>query len=83
MYSLLQIILSMNSLNVPTVNVITHYNALEICENKLDETLKRNIQGGNDAKIVVDSESNKLLKIKFKNEDSISYWFCKETIFYK
>ena len=83
MFSLLQIILSSNSLYFPTVNIISHYDALNLCENKLDETYNRNIEGGNNAKILVDEESNKLLKITFNNDDSTSYWFCKETIFYK
>ena len=83
MFSLLQIILSISSFNVPTINVISHYDNLKLCENKLDQTYNRNIEGGNDAKILIDDESKKFLKITFNNDDSITYWFCKETIFYK
>ena len=83
MYSLIQIILLLNSTEVPSVNVLTHFDNLTICENKLNETLKRNIEGGNNASLIKDNENNKFLKIEFNNEDTISYWLCKETIFYK
>ena len=43
MFSLLQIILSLNVSQAPTVNIITHFNSLEVCEIKLEKTLKRNI----------------------------------------
>ena len=83
MYSLLQIILALTSNDIPTVNVITHFDNLKICERKLDETLKRNIDGGNKAEIILDSEKNKILKIKFNHDATINYWFCKQTIFFK
>ena len=38
MYSLIQIILLLNSTEVPSVNVLTHFDNLTICENKLNET---------------------------------------------
>ena len=83
MYSLLQLILLLNPLQTPVVNVLTHFDTLKGCEIKLDETYKRNFAGGNDAKIIKNSENNKYLKIEFKNESTVSYWFCKQTIFYK
>ena len=83
MFSLLQVILSLDVSQVPTVNVITHFNSLEVCEIKLEQTLKRNIDGGNNAKLLLDSDNNKYIKIEFNNDDSVNYWFCKETIFYK
>ena len=83
MFSLLQVILSLNVSQTPTVNVITHLNSLEVCEIKLEQTLKRNIDGGNNARLLLDSDNNKYIKIEFNNDDSVSYWFCKETIFYK
>lgn len=83
MFSLLQVILSLDVSQVPNVNVITHFNSLEVCEIKLEQTLKRNIDGGNNAKLLLDSDNNKYIKIEFNNDDSVSYWFCKETIFYK
>ena len=83
MFSLLQVILSLDVLQVPSVNVITHFNSLEVCEIKIEQTLKRNIDGGNNAKLLLDSENNMYIKIEFNNDDSVSYWFCKEKIFYK
>ena len=83
MFSLLQVILSLNVSQTPTVNVITHLNSLEVCEIKLEQTFKRNIDGGNNAKLLLDNDNNKYIKIEFNNDDSVSYWFCKETIFYK
>ena len=83
MYSLIQIILILNSAEVPTINVLSHFDNQKVCELKLDETLKRNLEGGNNAQIITDNESNKLLKIEFDNEETISYWYCKQTIFYK
>ena len=83
MFSLLQVILSLNVSQGPTVNVITHFNSLEVCEIKLEQTLKRNIDGGNNAKLLLDNDKNKYIKIEFNNDDSVSYWFCKETIFNK
>ena len=83
MFSLLQVIMSLNVSQAPTVNVITHFNSLKVCEIKLEQTLKRNIDGGNNAKLLLDNENNKYIKIEFNNDDSVSYWFCKETIFYK
>ena len=83
MFSLLQIILSLNSGQAPIVNVLTHFDSLKICEIKLEQTLNRNIDGGNNARIIVDNENNKFLKIEFSNDNSVSYWFCKQTIFYK
>ena len=65
------------------MNVITHFDNLEVCEIKLEQTLKRNNDGGNNAKLLLDNDNNKYIKIEFNNDDSVSYWFCKETIFYK
>ena len=83
MFSLLQVILSLDVSQVPSVNVITHFKSLEVCEIKLEQTLKRNNDGGNNAKLLLDNDNNKYIKIEFNNDDSVSYWFCKETIFYK
>ncbi len=83
MFSLLQIILSLNSGQAPIVNVLTHFDSLKVCEIKLEQTLRRYIDGGNSAKILADKENNKFLKIEFSTDDSVSYWFCKQTIFYK
>ena len=83
MFSLLQIILLINTTEVPTINVLTHYDSQEVCETKLNETYKRNIEGGNKAEILKDDENKKFLKIEFNNEKSVSFWMCKQTIFYK
>ena len=83
MFSLLQIFFSVNVSQAPTVNILTHFNSLEVCEIKLEQTLKRNIDGGNNAKLLLDNENNKYIKIEPNNDESVSYWFCKETIFYK
>ena len=32
--------------------------------------------------MITDNENN-VLKIEFDNEETISYWYCKQTIFYK
>ena len=52
MYSLIQIILILNSAEVPTINVLSHFDNQKVCELKLDETLKRNLEGGNNAQIM-------------------------------
>ena len=83
MYSLIQIILILNSAEVPNINVLTHFDNLKACEIKLYEALKRNLEGENNAQMITDNENNKLLKIEFDNEETISYWYCKQTIFYK
>ena len=62
MFSLLQIILSLNFAQAPIVNVLTHYDSLKVCEIKLEQTLRRNIDGGNNAEILTDKENNKFLK---------------------
>ena len=54
MFSLLQVILSLDVSQVPSVNVITQFKSLEVCEIKLEQTLKRNIDGGNNAKLLLD-----------------------------
>ena len=40
MYSLIQIILILNSAEVPNINVLTHFDNLKACEIKPDEALK-------------------------------------------
>ena len=83
MYSLIQIILILHSVEAPLINVLSHFDNQKVCEIKLNETLKRNLEGGNKAQMITDNENNKYLKIEINNEDSISYWYCKQTIFYK
>ena len=47
------------------MNIISHFNSLEVCEIKLEQTLKRNIDGGNNAKLLLDNDNNKYIKIEF------------------
>ncbi len=83
MYTLLQIIIYLNFLQDPYVNVIMHTNSLESCEKKLSATYDRFIQGAMPITKKYDDDNNLYLKIQMKKENSESLWFCKKTIFYK
>tara|TARA_A100001011_G_C13980141_1_gene702939 strand:+ start:163 stop:417 length:255 start_codon:yes stop_codon:yes gene_type:complete len=82
-YTLLQIIIYLNFLQDPDVNIITHTSSLESCEKKLYATYNRFIKGGMFILKKYDDNNNLYLKIEMKKENSESLWFCKKTIFYK
>ena len=60
MYSLIQIILILNSAEVPNINVLTHFdNQKHVKLNSM--RLKKNLEGNN-AQMITDNENNRLLK---------------------
>ena len=83
MYILMNIIINLNMQNVPQVNVVTNFKNLEVCESKFLENLER-IKGNNKkGSIKIDQDKKKYLEILDKADNSKSYWFCNEIIFYR
>ena len=83
MFTLVNIILHINSISLPQVNVITNFNDRKICEQKFDETLDR-IKGKNKkGSINVSQDGKRYLEIIDIQNKLKSYWFCNEIIFYK
>ena len=83
MITLLQIILHINNPNIPEVNIITHFKDKSTCQKKITATFSRSIKGGLDANIILSEEDTKVLLVSMPKKNKKSYWFCKETIFYK
>lgn len=83
MFTLVNIILHINSVSLPQVNVVTNFNNRILCEQKFDETLAR-IKGKNKkGSINVSQDGKKYLEITDIQNKLKSYWFCNEIIFYK
>ena len=83
MYTLINIIMYINSYNAPAVNIISNFKNLESCEIKFDSTLNRIVNADIIGKIKYDDDDHKYLEIEDSNKRIKSYWFCKEIIFYK
>ena len=83
MYTLINIIIYLNTQNVPQINVVTNFKNLEVCESKFQENLER-IKGNNKkGSIKIDQDNKKYLEIVDKANNLKSYWFCNEIIFYR
>jgi len=83
MYTLMQIIVFLNSANVPQVTLLTHLEKLEQCENKINQAHDRYKSAGIKATMKNDEDGNSVLELSIADEESISYMFCKKAIFYK
>jgi hypothetical protein len=83
MYTLMQIIVFLNSTNVPQVTLLTHLEKLEQCENKIDQARDRYKSAGIETTMKNDEDGNSILELSVTNEKSITYMFCKKAIFYK
>ena len=81
MYLLIQVILHLNQ-SLPSVNVVSKFEALDICENKLEKISHRFKNPEHLSFLGSDEENNKFLKLTQKNNGLISYWTCKDIIFF-
>ena len=79
----MQIIVFLNSANVPQVTLLTHLEKLEQCENKINQAHDRYKSAGIKTTIKNDEEGNSILELSVVNNESISYMLCKKAIFYK
>ena len=79
----MQIIVYLNSTNLPQVTLLTHLEKLEQCENKINQAHDRYKSAGIKTAIKNDEGGNVVLELSVANEESISYMFCKKAIFYK
>ena len=79
----MQIIVFLNSTNVPQVTLLTHLEMLEQCENKINQAHDRYKSAGIKATMKNDEDGNSILELSIADEESISYMFCKKAIFYK
>ena len=83
MYTLMQIIVFLNSTNVPQVTLLTHLEKLEQCENKINQARNRYKSAGIKTTLKNDEDGNSILELSVVNNESISYMLCKKAIFYK
>ena len=83
MISLLQVILYLNSPNIPEVNILTHFKDKSECQKKIISTFARVKNGGLNASIILNEEGTKVLLVSMPKKNKKNYWFCKKTIFYK
>lgn len=79
----MQIIVYLNSNNIPQVTLLTHLENLEQCEKKIFQTHDRYKSAGVKTIIKNDEDGNNILELNVASEESISYMFCKKAIFYK
>ena len=79
----MQIVVFLNSTNVPQVTLLTHLAKSEQCEKKIYQAHDRYKNAGIKTTIKNDEDGNSILELSIANEDSISYMFCKKAIFYK
>ena len=66
-----------------SVTLLNHYDTQKECENKIDQTYKRNFEGGIPVKKLKDDEGKIYLKISTPELQAITYWHCKKAIFFK
>ena len=83
MVTLIQVIIYINSLNVPQITLINHYNSNELCNKSLNAVYTRLKKGNINVSIIKDDEDYDFLKVVMKEKSTKSYWFCKKAIFYK
>ena len=79
----MQIIVFLNSTNVPQVTLLTHLEKLEQCENKINQAHDRYKSAGIKTTLKNDEDGNIILELSVVNNESISYMLCKKAIFYK
>ena len=83
MYTLLQLVIYLNSIDSSSITLLNHYNTRKECENIINQTYKRNIEGGIDIKKLKDDENKIYLKISTPKLQTLTYWHCKKAIFFK
>ena len=79
----MQIVVFLNSTNIPQVTLLTHLEKLEECEKKINQAHDRYKNAGIKTIIKNDEEGNSILELSIDTEESISYMMCKKAIFYK
>ena len=79
----MQIVVFLNSTNVPQVTLLTHLEKLEQCESKIYQAHDRYKNAGIKTAIKNDEEGNSILELRIAGKKSISYMLCKKAIFYK
>ena len=67
--------------SLPSVNVVSKFETLDICENKLEKISHRFKKPEYLSFLGSDEENNKYLKLTQKNNGLVSYWICKDIIF--
>ena len=83
MYTLMQIVVFLNTSNLPQVTLLTHLEKLEQCEKKIYESYDRFKNSNIKSTIKKDEEGNSFLELRITKEKKISYMLCKKAIFYK
>ncbi len=83
MFSLLQIIVYLNTINPPEANVLSHFTDLDLCNKKLYETKERAQKEGFKTIDNIRVDNHNYLKIVSSDKKAVAYWYCKETVFYK
>ena len=79
----MQIVVFLNSTNVPQVTLLTHLEKSEQCEKKIYQAHDRYKSAGIETTIKNDEDGNSILELSIATEESISYMLCKKAIFYK
>ena len=83
MYTLMQIVVFLNTSNVPQVTLLTHLENAEQCEKKINQAYDRYKSAGLKTILNDDDEGNSFLEYSIDQEDAISYMFCKKAIFFE
>lgn len=81
MFSLLQLIIYLDNIKIPEVNVISHFENITVCEEKINSTFNRNKKAGMIAKLKVHDDDYNYLEISFPDKSIKTFWFCEKTIF--
>ena len=79
----MQIIVFLNTTNVPQVTLLTYLEKAEQCEKKISQAHDRYEKSGIITTIKTDEEGNSFLELITAKEDTISYMFCKKAIFFQ
>ena len=82
MITLVQLILYLNSTNTPQINLINHYKKMKLCNNSLETVYKRFEEGKMNVKMSKDNDGINYITVKTSENNTMSFWYCKETIFY-
>ena len=82
MYTSFQIVIYLQSVDSSSVTLLNHYDTQKECENIIDQTYKRNFEGGIPVKKLKDDEGKIYLKISTPELQAITYWHCKKAIFF-
>ena len=82
MYTLMQIVVFLNTLHIPQITLLTHFEKLEQCEKKIYQAFDRYENSGIESTIKNDEDGKSYLELNLNKEKKISYMLCKKAIFY-